>query len=163
MNENFSIGTSLGIYNTSIQGYGSKFGMNFDLGIYGNLSEKIKYGCSIHHLGNSNVSALNPVGNPSSLHVGMQYIVSNSISIYSEIEKKVGYPIRVKIASEYLLIKSFTLRLGIASAGYTVSAGLGYIFHTKLRMDFGSTWQPILGTSIHTGLVYTFKDSKQHE
>ena len=61
LNENFSIGTSLGIYNTSIQVYGSKSGMNFEVGIYGNLSEKIKYACSIHLLGNSNVNEPKPM------------------------------------------------------------------------------------------------------
>ena len=163
LNEQFSIGARIGINNTSIQGYGNKFALYFVVGFVGVLNEKLKYAFTFQQFGNTRKTDLNPFDTPSKINFGTQYLVSNMLSIYSELEKMVGYPMRFKIACEYLPLKVISFRLGVASSGYSLSSGFGYTFHTKLRVDIGATWQPILGTSIHTGLVYAFKDSEKHE
>ncbi len=160
LNENFSFGTKLIVNNCTIQGYGNRYNLGISFGIYGKLGERLYYASVFEQNGNN---SSNQARIPSKINIGLHYIASNTISCYSEIEKILGYPIRLKVACEYFLSPVFPIRMGIANSGYLFCVGFGYILKSKYRIDVGSSWQPILGTSIFTGFVYSLSAFKKHE
>jgi hypothetical protein len=161
--ERFSLGIALGVNSIFIQNYGSKNNLNVSVGIYGKLNHSLVYACSFRNLENTNSFLMNHGSLPPKILVGLQFISSEKVSIYSEIEKTISYPMRIKVAVEYFTIKHVAFRFGIANSGYLVSYGIGYKPSSDFRIDLGATWQPILGASIHAGVVFELRELIENE
>ncbi len=161
--ERLSFGVKLALNSVFIQNYGSEYNLNVTLGIYGKLNQSLIYACSFQNIENTKTFVSSHGSSPPKILIGLNYISSKKISIYSEIEKTISYPLRIKIATEYFTSKNVAFRFGIANAGYVLTYGIGYKPSSNFRIDLGATWQPVLGASIQTGVVYELRELIENE
>ena len=162
MSENLKLGVYLGDKNSSIQQYGSRNFIDLSLAIQGKLTDKITYGMCIQSLGRKSLEIQE--ANPTFLFVGIQYISSiPNWRMYTEIEKSVISPVRLKIACEYFVSPSFVFRSGLMTSSYQVSGGIGVWFKKQVRVDVGSSWQPILGLATQVGVRFSSKSKEINE
>ena len=162
MSENLKLGVYLGDKNSSIQQYGSRNFIDLSLAIQGKLTDKITYGMCIQSLGRKSLEIQE--ANPTFLFVGIQYISSiPNWRMYTEIEKSVISPVRLKIACEYFVSPSFVFRTGLMTSSYQVSGGIGVWFKKQVRVDVGSSWQPILGLATQVGVRFSSKSKEINE
>ena len=162
MSENLKLGVYLGDKNSSIQQYGSRNFIDLSLAIQGKLTDKITYGMCIQSLGRKSLEIQE--ANPTFLFVGIQYISSiPNWRMYTEIEKSVISPVRLKIACEYFVSPSFVFRTGLMTSSYQVSGGIGIWFKKQVRVDIGSSWQPVLGLATQVGVRFSSKSKEINE
>ena len=162
MSENLKLGVYLGDKNSSIQQYGSRNFIDLSLAIQGKLTDKITYGMCIQSLGRKSLEIQE--ANPTFLFVGIQYISSiPNWRMYTEIEKSVISPVRLKIACEYFVSPSFVFRTGLMTSSYQVSGGIGVWFKKQVRVDVGSSWQPVLGLATQIGVRFSSKSKEINE
>ena len=162
LSENLKLGVYLGDKNSSIQQYGSRNFIDLSLAIQGKLTDKITYGMCIQSLGRKSLEIQE--ANPTFLFVGIQYISSiPNWRMYTEIEKSVISPVRLKIACEYFVSPSFVFRTGLMTSSYQVSGGIGIWFKKQVRVDIGSSWQPVLGLATQVGVRFSSKSKEINE
>ena len=162
ISENLKLGVFLGDKNSSIQQYGSRNFIDVSLAIQGKLTDKITYGMCVQSLGRKSLEIQE--ANPTMLFVGIQYTSSKpDWRIYTEIEKSVFSPVRLKIACEYLVSPTFIFRTGLMTSSYQVSGGIGLWFKKQVRVDVGSSWQPVLGLATQIGVRFSSKPKERNE
>lgn len=162
LSEVLRVGAYFGSKNCSIEQYGSRSSLDVTLALQGKITERLSYGMSLQSIHRPSISMKAIF--PTILCVGVKYVSSlPKWNIYSEIEKSLFIPMRLKIACEYFISPSFCFRTGWMSNAYQVSAGIGAWIKKKCRIDFGSTWQPILGVTIQSGLVFSTKSNDSSE
>ena len=162
ISENLKLGVFLGDKNSSIQQYGSRNFIDVSLAIQGKLTDKITYGMCVQSLGVKSLEIQE--ANPTFLFVGIQYTSSKpNWRIYTEIEKSVISPVRLKIACEYFVSPSFIFRTGLMTSSYQVSSGIGVWFKKRVRIDIGSSWQPVLGLATQIGVNFSSKSKEKNE
>jgi len=162
ISENLKLGVYLGDKNISIQQYGSRNFIDVSLAIQGKLTDKITYGMCIQSLGRKSLEIHQ--ANSTFLFVGIQYISSKpNWRMYTEIEKSIISPVRLKIACEYFVSPSFVFRTGWMTSSYQVSGGIGVWFKQKLKVDVGISWQPVLGLATQIGVRFSLKPKEINE
>ncbi len=162
LTENLKLGAYFGTKNNNIEHYGSWNSFNVNLGIQGRISKSITYGMCVQSLHGKSIT-LQAI-HPTVLYVGVKYAsTSPKWNLYTELEKSLFIPTRLKIACEYFISPNFILRSGWMSSSYQISAGLGAWFKKKCRIDLGSSWQPVLGVTMQLGIVFSTKSIETSE
>ena len=152
LTDELNFGVHLGIKNFSIQNYGNRTIPQLSLAFQGKISNGLNYGVTIQSIGKEyeKLKGVNSI----LFCLGVKYRSSESLSIYSEIEKSLISPMRIKVAFEYQPLKSMYLRVGVLTSNYQFSGGFGCKIKEKYRFDFGSAWQPITGLSFQVGILF---------
>jgi hypothetical protein len=88
--------------------------------------------------------------------VGLMYTPSKQVSITSEVEKDLVYPISGKIGLEYRPIEALAIRAGFASAPFRASFGIGLKWDAFV-LDFASSYHETLGFSPALSMAYIMK------
>lgn len=157
LTDDFFLGVHLGLKNISIQSYGSRTITQLSLAFQGKISNKTTYGLTVQSIGKEykEINGLNSL----LVCMGVKYKPSEVLHFYSEIEKTLTSPVRVKIAFEYQALKSFYFRTGIITSNRQICGGFGCVIKEKFRFDFGSTWQSVIGVSIQGGILFLVNES----
>ena len=156
LSNSLRLGVCLGDKNTAIKNYGSRNLLDVSIAIQGKLTDKITYGISVQSLNVNGIKEQNV--NPTYVFVGVKYTaLTPTWSLYTEIEKSVITPIRMKIACEYFISPSISFRTGVMTSSYQISGGMGCLVKKRVKIDIGSSWQPILGFSTQVGIVFSRK------
>ena len=156
LSDNIKFGIYLGDKNIAIQQYGSRNSLDIALAIQGKITDKITYGISVKSLNGNGIKAQEV--NPTYLFVGVKYTsIAPAWSMYTEIEKSVITPMRMKIATEYFISPIICFRAGIMTSSYQISGGMGCLLKKRVRIDIGTSWQPIVGLSTQVGVVFNNK------
>jgi hypothetical protein len=162
LSENLKVGAYLGTKNNTIEQYGSWNSFDVNLAIQGKLTKSITYGMCIQSLHGKSIS-LQAI-HPTVLYVGVKYAsIIPKWNLYTELEKSLLIPTRLKIACEYFISPTFILRSGWMSSSYQISAGIGAWFKKKCRIDLGSSWQPVLGVTMQVGVFFSTKSIETSE
>lgn len=155
LSEKFTFGSSLRLQQLRIQNYGSNVQLFSDIGLYVDLTDKVKIGVSVLGLG-SRQDADRIFVYPTVLKAGISYQPSLKVILLGEFEKSLLQPLTFKGGAEYKSSESFLLRCGVNTHQKSMSIGIGYRLKSKLTIDVGSAWQQLFGWSPHAGIVYSF-------
>ncbi|MFM6934237.1 MAG: hypothetical protein ACKOXP_02265 [Flavobacteriales bacterium] len=134
------------------ENYGSASNLSADLGLLVKFTNRLYFGCSALNIGRSKVSANINERLPSALRLGLRYQISNQLSVLSELEKNVIYPLQVKCAAEYQPSSHWYFRGGIATAPLSFSFGFGGKFKDHYSLDIGTAFHQLLGWSPHVSM-----------
>lgn len=91
-----------------------------------------------------------------SYHLGLRYILSDIVKVYTEIAKDHFYAWDFSIAAEYQLISVLALRMGVSTLSRSFSAGCSIQLYKKVRLDVASVFYQSIGTTPSLSLKYTF-------
>ncbi len=139
--------------------YGSKNNITAEVGIYADISEKLKFGASVFNLGRTRLATFQDERITTLVRMGLAYHLSQKVLFLIETEKNIYYKLRLKGAFEYQPIKKFFLRGGIATQPIELAFGFGYRFKT-IQLDLGSSYHQLIGWSPHISLTYKFEKEK---
>ena len=104
------------------------------------------------HFGSGSGEALNL---PIRMALGISYEVINNCSLLAEIEQRSGMPVRFKGAVCYDAERLLTLRVGLATAPLTPTAGVALRF-APFTVDVALQYHNTLGASPTVGITYSF-------
>ncbi len=138
--------------NTSIEGYGSRFLLTFELGVHGRISRVLWLAARV--LGPVRVAIRPDQYLPTALHFGLRYEVATTVHLLAELEKDIRFPARVRTGLEYRPVSALHLRLGLATQPSLVTFGAGYHLRAGVRVDVAVQYHQFLGFSPAVGLVY---------
>lgn len=144
------------IYQTlKIQNYGSDGTFNFIVGGSVNIIPNLYIGFSAENLlqatyGNS------PDQIPVLYNIGAAYNFKNA-SIFTSLQKEIGFPVSPKFGIECLPIEFLALRIGTQSNPETFSGGIG-IFYSIFNFDYAVNSHPDLGLTHQVGVIIKFEN-----
>lgn len=134
------------------ENYGNKNTVSADLGVIIPISEKWRIGTSIINLGRAKLSDYQDDRFTTAIRLGTSYRFSKLVTITTEAEKDLDYPVRVKAGVEYQPIEHLYLRGGFTTSRAEYSFGLGYDFGL-VQLDLGSSYDTTLGWSPNFSLI----------
>jgi hypothetical protein len=138
-----------------IAGYGSAGAISAEAGVIIHLSPKLHMGLQLDnpggtHFGNEKLKL------PSVYTIGWGYDLSEKIFLTTEISKEEMRPVDIKVALQYLIIRSVLARAAIQSANSSCWYGVGFL-KNGWRLDIYSGYHVQLGASAGMVLYYLFK------
>jgi hypothetical protein len=157
LGEKLSAGVQLNYQGLRIENYGSKNSVTAEAGILAKINKKIALGFSILNFGRTKLSEFQDDRFSTIMRLGINYQLSDKVTILAEAEKEIETPLRAKAGLEYELLERLYMRVGAASNPMELTFGFGYWFKNNFKLDLGSAWQQHLGWSPHIGLTYDFK------
>ncbi len=146
-----SLGSKVDWIQTQIEGFGNGHTVVLSLGGLAQLGPDFYLGANFSNLTQSKISKYSTELFPTLVQLGLSYFPSQSLSIYSELEKDVDLPPVFKFALDYSLSKKIFLRTGISCNPIRLSFGLGFR-HENLLFDYGYGQNTSLGRTHHISL-----------
>jgi hypothetical protein len=154
---NFSAGIQLDYLYTQISDaagfYGRKGVFTGELGFQARLTKQVIFAGHIFNPMRVKLSAYNNEIIPATIKAGLQYKVSEKVSLITEAQKSSYQKFQFKGGIEYLPAKDFYLRAGVSTNPVQMSFGAGVNLQ-GLRIDLSSSWHSVLGFSPQIGMSY---------
>lgn len=151
--EAFSIGIQLNANQLSIDQYGNKTLVNFELGVQAEITNQLIAGGHVSNPIQMSITEDENLRLPSVITIGIKYLPSEKLNIMAEVEKSLKQDAIAKAGLEYYLLDQFALRLGVNTNPNLVYAGFGLNFNS-IALDFSISYHPQLGYSPMIGFVY---------
>ncbi|KQC13247.1 MAG: hypothetical protein APR63_09085 [Desulfuromonas sp. SDB] len=129
LQDNFSIGSTVHVYNLKQARFGSTYALGFDLGVAGTLYDYWKVGISLHNINSPSLGKENPEELPRVLRAGFAFSPTSSINSSFEIRHEVGFPLRFSTGHEFTVSRYLTFRTGVQTEPVRFSAGLSINFN----------------------------------
>jgi hypothetical protein len=156
LNENISIGTKINFLSLRIGDvYGKAIAFTGELGFLAKLSQKVWVAGHINNPTKSKFTNYNNEIIPSTLCLGIQYLISKNVIALLEAEKGSYQKLNIKGGIEYKPSKEIFLRAGASSNPAQASFGVG-VQLKMLQFDLSSSYHYILGFTPQVGLTHTF-------
>jgi len=150
-----SIGAQVDYLNTSIEEYGNRGVVTFELGLQLQVFKELSVGT---HLYNPIRTSVNLEDNlPTIFKIGASYTLSKNLLIAAEVEQDLDHEARFKTGIEYGVVEALDIRIGFATNPSSLTFGLGINLNTVLDIDIGSAYHQILGFSPSIGVIYKGK------
>jgi len=155
LHEKFAMGVQLDYLSNTIQEYGSKSVVTFEVGVMASLTKQLILGAHIYNPINAKLSSTDLYDErvPSILRVGVGYTFSEKVLFSIETEKDIYFKSVFKAGVEYHVIDILYLRTGIATNPTLNTFGFG-IDYNGLKFDVASGWHQILGITPQFSLIY---------
>jgi len=147
-----SVGAQVDYLNTSIEEYGNKGVITFELGLQYELSEELCVGTHIYNPIRTEVNLEENL--PTIFKLGAAYTPAENLTVAAEVEKDLEYDARFKMGLEYGFVDALDLRIGIASNPTSLTFGLGLNLKENFFLDFASAYHQVLGFSPSIGIIY---------
>lgn len=135
--------------------YGSANLASFDIGLLFRPKNSLAFGVQI-----SNPYPVRLVREPveildQSLNIGVNWQLSETVSISCDAEKSGVNPLSILAGMEYQPARNIFTRIGISTQPYTFSFGAGVVLK-NFTLDVSSEYHPALGFSPACSVQYTF-------
>ncbi|MFT4760773.1 MAG: long-subunit fatty acid transport protein [Paraglaciecola sp.] len=150
--EKVSVGAQIDYLNTSIEEYGNKGVVTFELGLQFELSKELRFGTHIYNPIRSSVNLEDNL--PTIFKIGAAYTPADNLVVAAEIEQDLEYDSRFKMGIEYGFLEALDLRVGIQSNPTSLTFGLGLNIKENFFLDFASAYHQVLGFSPSIGIIY---------
>ena len=159
MRQKFYYGVNLHYMKLQIQGYGSDFSLEMELGFLAKMTSKLNWG---FFATNINRAAL---GNqhdplPQTFNTGVSFFPVADLIVNMDIYKNSIYPLEFRCGMEYTIFHRIALRSGFATEPSQFCAGFGILF-SNLQVDYAVTTHQNLGLTHHFSLRVNFKKKKE--
>lgn len=149
--DNLSVGAQFHTQQYRIDQYGSKSVFNASIGMMMDVNKEITIGLAVH-----NPFPMDLVGGeelPLTFILGADYRPSEKVTIFTEIEKDVDFPVIIKAGLEYLPVERVALRLGINSEPTSIHFGTGVHISKNIWIDIGLGYNQELGLTPGVGIA----------
>jgi long-subunit fatty acid transport protein len=147
-----SVGAQVDYLNTSIEEYGNRGVITFELGMQFELSKELRFGTHIYNPIRTSVNLEENL--PTIFKIGGAYTPAENLVVAAEIEQDLDYDTRFKMGVEYGFLDALDLRIGIQSNPTSVTFGLGLNLKENFFLDFASAYHQVLGFSPSIGIIY---------
>ncbi len=152
----FSAGVQLDAWGVVIAGgYGSSYALDGDIGFQAMLTKTLMVGAHVINPTRAQFTGYSAASLPVSMSLGMAYEASSSVLLTAEAQKETYFPPAFKFGLEYKPATGLFVRTGISAGPWTYCLGAGYQIN-KLKLDFSSTWHPVLGFTPGIGIGFIF-------
>lgn len=156
LNENISVGTKLNFLSLIIGDiYGKAIAFTGEIGFLAKLAPKIWVAGNVNNPTKSKFTNYNNEIIPSTITLGLQYIISKNVIALLETEKNTYQKINIRGGIEYKPSKELFLRAGASSNPAQASFGVG-VRLKSIQFDMSSNYHYILGFSPQVGLIHQF-------
>lgn len=129
----------------------------FEAGLRYKPAEQVAFGL---HLLNPVRSGIETFGGknriPTTLTLGGNYSITESLNTGFELEKSLGSDVRFKSGTEFFALKNLALRFGFSLWPFTYTTGLGYSFG-KFTTDIGFSYTGNLGVTPSVSIGYRIR------
>ena len=151
LSKSFSLGLQLDYLSTRIPTYGQANSFTTELGFVYKMNKQLQLGAHAYNL----VRTALPNGDrlPTIFKMGIAYLPSEKVSIYSELQKNINNPLDFKLGLEYRPVEKFYSRIGFNTAPFKMSGGFGFV-KNNLSIDAAVSYHQILGFSPALSLSY---------
>jgi hypothetical protein len=148
-----SLGGKLDWFQTQIEGFGSGNSLLFSLGGIAQLGPDFFMGANFSNLTQSKISENSGQALPTLIQLGLSYVPSSTLTLFSELEKDVDLPPVFKTGIEYALSREIYLRTGVNSHPVRMSFGLG-VRKNAFGFDYAYGQNTALGRTHHFSLGF---------
>ena len=152
-----SFGAKIDWFQTQIEGYGTGNSFLISLGGKAELGPKTFFGANFSNLNRAKLGKNTELRVPTLIQMGISYLPSKSIGLYTEVEKEADSPAMLKMAMEYIPSEWLTLRTGVSSIPARISFGFG-IRKNQFGFDYAFGENTNLGPSHHLSLGLQFQE-----
>jgi hypothetical protein len=150
------IGLQLDYLNIGMpNGYDNINKVSFELGVQSSVSEKITLGAYIFNPINVKASKLTEERLPIIMRIGASMAFTKEFMGTCEVEKVTNDDPSLRFGLEYLLLKRFFIRTGVATDTGLFTFGLGFDIG-PVMLDVSGQIHQVLGSSIQSSLIYQF-------
>ncbi|GLR15401.1 hypothetical protein [Portibacter lacus] len=152
--KSFKLAATFNAYQFQIENYGNSFEPNMEIGVLTDLSDKVSLGVHV-----SNPFPLQISENtdfPTVFSAGILYKVSKVVRLYADIEKNIRQRENIKVGIDYDLHSSFSIRVGMNTFPGSFYFGCK-VKLTKIAINLGNGYHPVLGNSTGIGIIYSAK------
>lgn len=153
----FSAGVQMNYFNTKIaEGYGSTGAALAEMGIQAKLTKNLTLGSHLFNPAKTKLADYNNERIPTIMRLGIDYKFSEKVFVATEIQKDIINKPILKLGVEYNPRKEIYLRTGFSTNPATSTIGFGLLLK-KLKFDFASSFDSVLGFTPHAGLTFELK------
>lgn len=154
--ENVHGGVHFHYFNTEFSEVLTENQVSFDVGVQVDLTEKVYVATQLLHP-LSIIESVRPL--PSTIRTGVGYHSSEQLDLFAELVKTSGEALSVRSAAEYHPSSVLSCRLGVQTAPFIGTFGLGFQLGTQLVFDVATAYHLDLGLSPGASLIYLFNGS----
>jgi len=151
--DNLNIGAGFNMLSYSINNYGNTNAFTFEIGVQSKINDKLSLGAYV--FSPSVVSITEDQEIPSRYTMGLKYAASKKADIYLDISKTINRDPEVKIAVDYKMVESFSVRLGGNIMQESVHFGPAYMMDNGVGIFGGYSFDNRLGHSAGISLSYS--------
>ena len=135
-----------------IRSYGNDFAFGYGISLQHRPFSKLIIGA---HIRNPVKVVKEGVVIPkSTFSVGLTYILSDVVSVNTEIFKDTQFKFRFKSGIEYKMHPLFTLRFGATTSPAMLHFGFGWVVRERIVVDISVAYHTLLGVSPSVGIGY---------
>ncbi len=149
---NLQIGAQFDYLNLSIEDYGQKDLITFEVGMQWQVVRSISLGAHVFNPVRTEI--LEDEKLPTLFALGLQYQPTNLVTVVAEVEKDLDYEANVKVGIEYAFQENLFFRTGISTNPVLFSFGVGYQLKNGIGIDVATSMHQVLGWSPSVSLVY---------
>ncbi len=142
--------------------YGKKDLFTFEVGTQAQLSKNICAGLHIFNPPQIKLSDRYDERLPAVIKFGITYTFSQKILSALEIEKNTNFNALIRVAIEYKITESVSLRIGIASKPFENSFGAGFRL-AGFIFDISSSYHPDLGFISQASIIFEIKSNNKNK
>jgi hypothetical protein len=143
LSESASAGLAIDLYHLHIRNYGAATSAGLSLGATFQMSEGLEVSMSATNVTGTTIGGCEEKL-PRQLALGLACIPASGLVVAVEGHKEDGMPASLALASEYCLLSSFLLRVGISNEMTGLTAGAGVVAG-NIQIDYGCQWHRELG------------------
>lgn len=147
-----SLGGKLNYVQYTLEGFGDKGIISFDVGGTAMLGEHLIVGAYVRNINQAKLSDLEDEKVPTLMNAGISYLPIEKLHINVEAEKDLDYDAILRMGLEYNFYKKLFIRTGISTGPFHQFAGLG--FHLSLlQVDYAMSKDRNLGYSHQASII----------
>jgi len=141
--------------------YGNCHGFTFDIGVYGQISQRLGMGFHAFNPARLKMCTYNDTKEyiPTILRLGLSYDLSKKCILAAEIEKDLDKKFVYRVGLEYSILEQLQIRTGCGFPYFECSLGAGWKTN-YLMVDFAFSYHFVLGYSPRISLIYNIKQTK---
>lgn len=157
ISDNVRVGAQLDWFHNRVMGYSNIDVISFDLGASYNISKDVSL--SMHLFNPANQSYTKDRNLPTIMALGIKYLSGKMLEFHAEIEKNSYHPFKIKSALRYFPSTRYSMTIGVLSDldSAAISGGFQYLHQSFIRIDFGISYNLLLGISSGLSLDYYFE------
>jgi len=152
LSEKISIGTQWSYNTIRIDEYGSSNFVGVDIGLAGQITDKISAGIQVSNPLERDIIQDEPIGQL--INFGINYTLSQKVSLLSDYRIVSNYSNSFHFGMDYNIVEPLNLRIGIDTGSSSFHFGLAYNLNQKAAIHGGFSNHQFLGVTPALSLSY---------
>jgi hypothetical protein len=154
-----SAGITANLHRLSIERYGSRQSLTFDIGLMADATNNLRFGFNAKNITAATIGATKE-RLPQVIQTGAAYAPLEGFLITVELEKDVRHDLIVKGGIEQILFDMLVLRAGVSNNPDKFSVGMG-VKYSGFEFGYAGYSHPFLGWTHHMEVSFTFETSDE--